>query len=587
MEKLLRWKKIELSKKVPKQINYKYLIFEPKNENELRATRELIEKNNLLRVCLVLLNIDCIRYLNTFPETFRSIKKLIIYYPLKDDSLSNNDSFEISSFLSKIANKEINKSNYLGDFYNKKSYEILLNQKGISQNIKKYMLEEINLIKFSNKHKLNSLDLEIKAIVNKKISKNIYKFLNYHISHKILRKIKIYSFKVTCLIRNLFYKIDSSIIKEYKKKSTHPKNWKNILITGWYGTETTGDKAILGEIINRFKIYNPEVSINISTIDLRLSWQTRIEMNLDVKFIKITEIRKSIRNSRYDSLIFGGGPIMYTRFLQEISESFKYSQFKKMNTIIYGCGIGPIKNKQTENIIKNILLNTDIAIFRDEESNALALKLGLESNKAYIGCDPALKYIKDICINFKDLGKNRTISFLLREPTQEYKFDKLESFTEEIELIRNIFFTYFGDYIALPISMHMYWRGKDDRNINNFIVRQLNNSDDYNSYKYKDIFSIIKEINNSELTISMRYHAHLFCLGLGVPFLSIDYTGKSGKINNLLKSINMERFIFRNDLFSKKIIEELLSEEHTNKLIKKRDLLVNKLIDCYDKIWET
>ena len=178
MEKLFRWKKIKLSKKVPKQINYKYLIFEPKNENELRATGELIEKNNLLRVCLVLLNIDCIRYLNTFPETFKSIKKLIIYYPLKDDSLSNNDSFEISSFLSKIANKEINKSNYLGDFYNKKSYEILLNQKGISQNIKNYMLEEINLIKFSNKHKLNSLDLEIKAIVNKKISKNIYKFLN-------------------------------------------------------------------------------------------------------------------------------------------------------------------------------------------------------------------------------------------------------------------------------------------------------------------------------------------------------------------------------------------------------------------------
>ena len=47
----------------------------------------------------------------------------------------------------------------------------------------------------------------------------------------------------------------------------------------------------------------------------------------------------------------------------------------------------------------------------------------------------------------------------------------------------------------------------------------------------------------------------------------------------------MEDFTISDKLFNKNIIEELLSADHTNKLVKKRDELVNKLVTCYDKIW--
>ena len=42
----------------------------------------------------------------------------------------------------------------------------------------------------------------------------------------------------------------------------------------------------------------------------------------------------------------------------------------------------------------------------------------------------------------------------------------------------------------------------------------------------------------------MRYHGHLFCMALGVPFLSIDYTGKQGKINNLMRRINYAQWSY-------------------------------------------
>jgi len=583
--KFIKWYKLEfLEKNIEGKYN-KYLILEPKNINELIATKEFLEKHISIEICLLILNTDVIRYLNTFPKTLKNVSTLLIYYPLIEDNLSNNDSFEISSFLSKIANQQNKESNYLNDFYNKRSYEILLNQENIDNKIKKYMRSEFNLIKFSNKKILNNIESEIRSIKNKRISKNINKLINFPVEKKIHRKLESYMYKVIYFLRNIINKINFSAIRSSKKKLTNPRKWKNVLITGWYGTETTGDKAILGEITNRFQLYNPEISIKISTIDLLLSWQTRIEMNLDVEFINISDMSNFIKNTKIDSLILGGGPIMYTRFLKEISESFRISQLKKMNTIIFGCGIGPIKNKNTENIIKNILKNTDKAIFRDKESHDLAISFGLVSEKAYIGCDPALKYIKDISVNYGNIGKKKAASLLMREPTKEYNFHDLDSFAISKEMIKQLFSKYFLDHIARPISMHMYFRGIDDRCINNNIVKELNKSDYYNSYEYKDIFSIIKEIKNSDLTIVMRYHAHIFSLGLGVPFLSVDYTGKSGKIKNLLRSIKMEDYIISDKLFNKKIIEELLSEDHTKKLVKKRDELVNKLVTCYDKIW--
>ncbi|MBO6974273.1 MAG: polysaccharide pyruvyl transferase family protein [Prochlorococcus marinus CUG1435] len=583
--KSIKWDKIEITDKTIEKKYNKYLIFEPKNRNELIETKEFLEKHISIEICLIILNLDLVRFLNTFPKTFKNVKTFLIYYPLMKDNFSNNDSFEISSFLSRIANQKGIKSNYLNDFYNKKGYELLLNQKNIDNKIKKYMLSEFNLIKFSNKKILKNIESEMSSIINKGISNNMHKFINFPVEQKTYRKLKLYIYKVIYSLRNIINKINFSVIISRKKKSTNPRKWKNVLITGWYGTETTGDKAILGEIINRIQFYNPEMKIKISTIDLLLSWQTRIEMNLNVEFINITEMSNFIKNSQIDSLILGGGPIMYTRFLKEISECFRISQLKKMNNIIFGCGIGPIKNKNTENIIKKIFNNTDKAIFRDKESHDLAIRFGLESEKSYIGCDPALKYIKDISENFGKSGKVKTTSLLIREPTKEYNFHDLDSFAISKEMIKQLFSKYFLDHIARPISMHMYFRGIDDRCINNNIVKELNKSDYYNSYEYKDIFSIIKEIKNSDLTIVMRYHAHIFSLGLGVPFLSVDYTGKSGKIKNLLRSIKMEDYIISDKLFNKNIIEELLSEDHTNKLVKKRDELVNKLVTCYDKIW--
>ena len=38
-------------------------------------------------------------------------------------------------------------------------------------------------------------------------------------------------------------------------------SWRRVLITGWYGTETQGDKAILGEVLHFIKSASPDCKI--------------------------------------------------------------------------------------------------------------------------------------------------------------------------------------------------------------------------------------------------------------------------------------------------------------------------------------
>ena len=127
---------------------------------------------------------------------------------------------------------------------------------------------------------------------------------------------------------NKLFKFNLIQRTEFKNDNlkSKPCDWKSVLITGWYGTETAGDKAILGEIVYRLKKYNENVKIYLTTIDIRLSWCTRDEMDLDINYIPINDSIDFLNSKRISCLIFGGGPLMDSSKLKIISKLFQISQ---------------------------------------------------------------------------------------------------------------------------------------------------------------------------------------------------------------------------------------------------------------------
>ena len=88
-----------------------------------------------------------------------------------------------------------------------------------------------------------------------------------------------------------------------------------VVVVGWYGTETIGDRAILDGIIRVFKCFDQNVKIEIGSLWSFFTERTLYEdygsqhenvKCFDVKNIKI--LREKICECEY--IVFGGGPIM-------------------------------------------------------------------------------------------------------------------------------------------------------------------------------------------------------------------------------------------------------------------------------------
>ena len=89
----------------------------------------------------------------------------------------------------------------------------------------------------------------------------------------------------------------------------------------------------------------------------------------------------------------------------------------------------------------------------------------------------------------------------------------------------------------------------------------------------------------------MRYHGHVFSIAFAIPFLSIDYTGKLGKVSNLLDRIEYkEHSITFNELEESTLANLLCKIENNNnkikqELLKSNMVLEKQLLEAYEYFW--
>jgi polysaccharide pyruvyl transferase WcaK-like protein len=393
-------------------------------------------------------------------------------------------------------------------------------------------------------------------------------------------------------------KENSSSIKK-RAMNPNPTNWNHALITGWYGTETTGDKAILGEIIHTLRRYNPVMAITITTIDEKVSLQTNYEMGYqDVKLVPIHIAASNDLINSTDAVIMGGGPLMESRQIVHIRNMFRLANQLEKARVIFGCGVGPIHTPNMKEMISEICRLTTAGFFRDEKGKNYGVELGADPTLA-VACDPAVAFVarwrKEHAqpTNFVE----HTTAFLLREQTKEYQqFGELEGknndFSAEIAKGINGFMEKGSICQVELLAMHMYWKGNDDRLFNRQVMERINYPERAVLARgYLDIFSILGRLSKAETAVAMRYHGHLFCLALGIPFISIDYTGKGGKVSSLMNRIDQAHYANSfNDINSDWLVERLCSlRKHSgeirSQLLVDTEQFIALLEAAYEQNW--
>ncbi|MEC0264319.1 polysaccharide pyruvyl transferase family protein [Paenibacillus anseongense] len=327
--------------------------------------------------------------------------------------------------------------------------------------------------------------------------------------------------------------------------NNNPEKYK-IFIVGWYGTETVGDKAILGGILDHYseKYGSENLDIYISSLYPFITERTVYELKVRATVVPVYSEQFFQRASVVDEVIVGGGPLMELDELALIEWSFNLAKKNEKKTTVFGSGIGPLYSDEKKGAVKEILKLADSIYLRDNKSSNFAKELTGRDDILNIG-DPAIKYIQKLkkAVNISEVPNK--FSCFLRELTSEYfgnlNYEEYISFKEKFEegLARNII--YLSKKTGLKphfYAMHNFVIGNDDRDFNyNFVNKYFSNIDVYVEDKLSTVETIVDSMRSSKLNLCMRFHSVVFAETLNSDFFAIDYTS-GGKINSYLSERN-------------------------------------------------
>lgn len=331
-----------------------------------------------------------------------------------------------------------------------------------------------------------------------------------------------------------------------------------LFICGWYGTETLGDKAILGGIIQALNKTDIEFKQKyLVSLNPYLSKVTKEQMPelFDLTIISIKE-SYNLLNSK-SILIFGGGPLMAIKEISLMSLLFERNRSLNGINVLGGVGLGPFGPRILNKYIKRIVKLADLAIFRDDKSLNEAIKIRGSNNALFLAEDPSLTWITHNTQFIEDRRINnsfqKTVLLCLRDfPFVEYAYELGKSKGKRIKeafdknvlnLIDKLLLS--DNIIIKPMPMCTNSYGGDDRwYLRNLLGERVFCENIDSSLLNSELSPInyLAEFKHCDLSLAMRFHSVLFSLGTGTKPFVFDYTLGEGKVNSLIKRFDLMNY---------------------------------------------
>lgn len=326
------------------------------------------------------------------------------------------------------------------------------------------------------------------------------------------------------------------------------KSEKNgVLICGWYGTETLGDKAILATIVNTIRNISPDERVDIASLNATYTRLT-VDQMPELEGCEVIAPQAAMASiGRYSTLIFGGGPLMAVREMSEMEALFVAAAARGVRTIVAGCGVGPLGASFYRKSIGNLLSAARLRIFRDTESRVAAADLlGTHEITDAVCEDPAATWVADQEISSRGTESAPMLALGLRDwPYYQYapKMSRRRARALK-EIFENSVIAALERLLAeipalriAPVPFCTHRTGGDDRVLYWRLVRRssmLRAAFDLSLISRElSPAEYLSRINSCDAMLTMRFHSLVFANTLGIPTFAIDYTLGSGKTHAL------------------------------------------------------
>ena len=193
--------------------------------------------------------------------------------------------------------------------------------------------------------------------------------------------------KIRSLVERHLWSLTSS--GEHNAQTADCPRTPGVLIMGWYGRETTGDKAILASLLHN--IPGHSVRILKSTYDVDYSRQTLNEIEAPTVRCLPNDIASFLEAlDGVDVVVIGGGPLKESGQMLEWSMRVALAKSLGKKIMIYGCGIGPLHSGKARQHVAQILHLADRITLRDAIAVKNAIELGIPADRITLAADPAM-----------------------------------------------------------------------------------------------------------------------------------------------------------------------------------------------------
>jgi polysaccharide pyruvyl transferase WcaK-like protein len=356
-----------------------------------------------------------------------------------------------------------------------------------------------------------------------------------------------------------------------KQALAEPATRQRILICGWYGTETLGDKAILGGIVHIVRRRWPDMAVDLASLEpyvSRMTVRQMPELRID-RVLTLGEAFAHASKSQYCAVAIGGGPLMSSiPWCTHLLEIFAAAKQAGSKCLIAGCGIGPLYVDYRNAAIRYLLEVADEVVLRDRGSEKVARDLLKVERKLEVALDPAFIWIRQHATSAE--RKPKQILLALRNwPIEEFAAHMDRTHAEQIkaaferELVAMIeeILRIDPSLNLIPFCMHKYAVGGDDRIFYRRLLTQFPTLVSCLDNRHRTPAEDLELIARSRAVLAMRFHSVVFSLATNTPFLSVDYT-LGGKIAGLLGDVGASDLLVPIDRFDgKTTAHRLLSLE--------------------------
>lgn len=286
----------------------------------------------------------------------------------------------------------------------------------------------------------------------------------------------------------------------------------DILISGYYGFENSGDDALLLAIIRDLKKKKPDIKpavLSKAPQETSKIYQVQAIDRLNPFSVIYNIIKTKL-------LISGGGTLIQdrtsTKSLMYYLFIIKTAHLFGKKIMLYANGIGPLINEKNRKITAKVLNKADVITLRDEESKRELESLGVNEPKIEVTADPAfaLEYRKAK----KSGGKKACIS------VRSVKGMREELFTDALAAAADYLYEKYGyEIVFLPMQL------AKDLNLSEKIMHKMKNPADCIK-ENMSVDEMLTAVSGMDLCIGMRLHSLIYSASNALPIIGLVYDPK-------------------------------------------------------------